>query len=33
MTEKNKSNISDFSFGIVIGFANPFIDLKIRNKH
>ena len=33
MTEKNKSNITDFSFGILIGFANPFIDLKIRNKH
>lgn len=32
MTEKSKSNISDFSFGIVIGFANPFIDLKIRQK-
>jgi hypothetical protein len=33
MTEKSKSNISDFSFGILIGFANPFIDLKIRQKH
>jgi hypothetical protein len=33
MTEKNKANITDFSFGILIGFANPFIDLKIRNKH
>lgn len=27
------SNIVDFSFGIVIGIANPFIDLKIRNEH
>jgi len=33
MTEKYKSNITDFSFGILIGFSNPFIDLKIRNKH
>ncbi|MBL7127645.1 MAG: hypothetical protein ISS16_01530 [Ignavibacteria bacterium] len=33
MTEKSKSNITDVSFGIVIGFANPFIDLKIRQKH
>lgn len=32
MTEKNKSNITDVSFGILIGFANPFIDLKIRRK-
>lgn len=24
------SNIVDFSFGIIIGIANPFIDLKIR---
>lgn len=24
------SNIIDFSFGIIIGIANPFIDLKIR---
>jgi hypothetical protein len=32
MTEKYKSNIADFSFGILIGFANPFIDLKIRKK-
>jgi hypothetical protein len=32
MSEKYKSNITDFSFGILIGFANPFIDLKIRKK-
>jgi len=25
-----KSNIIDFSFGIIIGFANPFSELKIR---
>ncbi|MBS1493920.1 MAG: hypothetical protein JST55_10430 [Bacteroidetes bacterium] len=25
-----KSNIIDFSFGLMIGFANPFNDLKIR---
>jgi hypothetical protein len=28
--EKGKSNITDFSFGVIIGFANPFIDKKIR---
>ncbi len=28
--EKTKSNITDFSFGIIIGFANPLIDKKIR---
>lgn len=27
------SNILDFSFGIVLGIANPFIDLDIRNNH
>jgi len=26
------ANIIDFSFGIVIGIANPFIDLKIRDR-
>ena len=26
------SNIVDFSAGIILGFANPFIDLKIRSK-
>ncbi len=28
--ENRKSNIMDFSFGIIVGFANPFIDKKIR---
>ncbi|MBN1632553.1 MAG: hypothetical protein JW917_00130 [Ignavibacteria bacterium] len=28
--DEYKSNILDFSFGIVVGIANPFIDLKIR---
>jgi hypothetical protein len=28
--EKGKSSITDFSFGIIVGFANPFIDKKIR---
>jgi len=32
MTDKDKSNIADFSFGILIGFSNPFTDLKIRKK-
>lgn len=27
------SDIYDLSLGIIIGIANPFIDLKIRNKH
>ncbi|MBX7046314.1 MAG: hypothetical protein K1X86_10790 [Ignavibacteria bacterium] len=25
-----KSNIADFSFGVMVGFANPFSELKIR---
>lgn len=29
----NGSNIIDISAGIILGFANPFIDLKIRNKN
>ena len=28
--ESHKSNIVDLSFGIIVGFANPFIDKKIR---
>lgn len=27
---EQRSNIIDFSFGLMIGFANPFTDLKIR---
>ena len=30
---EDRNNIFDLSFGIIIGFANPFIDLKIRRKH
>jgi hypothetical protein len=30
--DKEKSNITDLSLGIMIGIANPFIDVKIRNK-
>lgn len=30
---ENRSHMFDLSFGIIIGFANPFIDLKIRRKH
>lgn len=33
MFEKRKADITDFSFGIIIGIANPFIDLKIRRSH
>ena len=29
----DRSHIFDLSFGIIIGFANPFMDLKIRRKH
>ncbi len=29
----NGANIIDFSFGIIIGLANPFIDLKIRRTY
>lgn len=31
--QNEKSNIIDFSTGITVGFANPFIDMKIRRKH
>lgn len=30
---ENRSHMFDLSFGIIIGFANPFMDLKIRRKH
>ncbi|KAA0211803.1 hypothetical protein FBQ84_00425 [Ignavibacteria bacterium CHB1] len=33
MMQKKKSDITDLSFGIIIGIANPFIDLKIRRKN
>lgn len=33
MFEKRKADITDLSFGIIIGIANPFIDLKIRRSH
>jgi hypothetical protein len=32
LMEKPKANIFDLSFGIIVGIANPFIDLKIRRK-
>lgn len=28
-----RNNMLDFSFGIILGIANPFIDMKIRRKH
>jgi len=28
-----KPDIADLSFGIILGIANPFIDLKIRSRH
>lgn len=33
MLKKLKPDITDFSFGILIGIANPFIDLKIRRNY
>ncbi len=33
MFRKEKTDITDFSFGFMIGFANPFIDLKIRRNN
>jgi hypothetical protein len=32
MFKKDKSDITDFSFGVIFGIANPFIDVKIRNE-
>lgn len=32
ITGKENSNVFDFSFGIMVGLANPFIDLKIRKQ-
>jgi len=32
MFKQDKPNITDISFGFIVGFANPFIDLKIRRK-
>jgi len=33
MFNKTKSNIFDISFGIMVGFANPFGDVKITRKY
>jgi len=33
MFKKTESDITDFSFGFMVGIANPFIDLKIRRKN
>jgi hypothetical protein len=30
--DKEKTNITDLSFGVMFGIANPFIDVKIRRK-
>jgi hypothetical protein len=32
MFKKDKSDITDFSFGIIFGIANPFSDVKIKNE-
>lgn len=33
MLKKGKSDITDISFGMIIGIANPFIDVPIRRKY
>lgn len=33
MLEKGKPGITDLSFGIILGIANPFIDVNIRRKY
>jgi hypothetical protein len=33
MLTKDKSDITDFSFGIILGIANPFIDVNIRRRY
>lgn len=33
MFRKQDSDITDISFGIILGFANPFIDVKIRREY
>ncbi|HRE41045.1 MAG TPA: hypothetical protein PLG90_06910 [Ignavibacteria bacterium] len=33
ITDTNKKNFADISFGFILGIANPFIDLNIRNNH
>lgn len=33
MIEKEKPDITDFSFGIILGIANPFIDVNIRRRY
>jgi hypothetical protein len=33
MFKKDEADITDLSFGIIIGFANPFIDVKIRRNN
>lgn len=33
MFNKDKSDITDISFGIILGIANPFIDVDIRRKY
>jgi hypothetical protein len=33
MLRKDKPDITDISFGLIIGIANPFIDVDIRRKY
>lgn len=33
MYDKEKADVTDFSFGIILGIANPFIDVDIKRKY
>ncbi len=33
LTKETRDNIFDLSFGVIIGIANPFIDMKIRRQY
>jgi hypothetical protein len=33
MIEKDKPDITDFSFGVILGISNPFIDVNIRRRY
>lgn len=33
MFKKQDSDITDISFGVIFGFSNPFMDVKIKRRH
>jgi hypothetical protein len=33
MFKKDEADITDISFGIILGIANPFIDVKIKREY